>query len=174
MNNKSVQYGIIGGLVGLITTLLTYLFFVESSAKPFGPARIIGWLVLLILIYLMYRGAADKKLAQGGFISFKSALKESFLVGVVATVIGVIVNLIARFLLFPESYNRIMELTMNAQEAKMEAKGLSEEQIEASIKMIEKFADVGFYLQPAISLIIIFIIALIIAAIVQRKNPDLV
>lgn len=170
--NRSVQYGLIAGIIGVITSLISYLFFPNKIGVGFGIPAILGILAFIITLYLMFKSPQEQKEEQGGFISFKEALKSSFLVTAVSSVVGFVFTLLAKYVLFSDTFDRIMENAINMRIEKMEEKGISDEQIEMSLEMTEKFADMGIWFQLPGALVVGFIIALIIAAIVKKKNPN--
>lgn len=173
MNNKSVQYGIIAALVNILSTVISSLFFSnEIIAGKFGVSTILQIISFVALIVFMVKAVKDQKALQSGFIRFKEGLKESFTVGSVWSLLTFIVGLLVQKVILKSTYDRIFDLQQQNQIQKMEEKGMSEETIDASMQMIEKFQDIGVYFGLPVLLVLTFIIALIISAILQKKNPQ--
>lgn len=173
MNNKSVQYGIIAALVSIIISALSYILFSnEMISGKFGVSTILQFVSYIALIYFMAKAVTDKRSEQGGFIRFKEGLKESFTTGAVWSVLAFVIGLIFQKVVFKSTYDRIVDATMQKQISSMEEQGMSEETIDSSIQMIQKIQEMAIYFGLPTLLVIAFIVALIISAILQKKNPQ--
>lgn len=171
--SKSVQYGLIAGLILVIISLISSLFFSDSMGEGgFGISSILAILSFVAWIYFMIKAATDRKKDQGQYITFKEGLKESFIVAVVSTVITFLYGVIAKFLLFPELHEKIEQKGLDKAIEKWEEQGMSEEQIETSTEMVTKFQDMGLWMTLPLFIILGFIVALIIAAIIKKNRPE--
>lgn len=169
-NNPSIQNGLIAGVLGIILQMLFYFLGGGMLFKWWTP-----WLVFFIVLFFMITSANQAKKMNGGYISLKEALQQSW----VTALIAIVLLSVFKYLLF-----NVID------------PGLVDQQLEAVMEQTEKFAgmfgggDVDFddledqmrknieitlpklLLGILISMILHFIPAIIIAAIVKKKRPE--
>jgi len=173
MRKQTISYGLVSGMIGIIISLISFLFFQDKiGTQKFGLHSIPTFIGFIIGVYLMVRAALDRKKEQRGFLSFSEGLKESFLVKVISALLITIFTFISQYILFPDVYKNIQKRVMDQSIEKWDKQGLSEEQIESSINFTEKMLDLTPYLTFPMFVIGGFFMALIIAAIIQKKNPE--
>ncbi len=168
--SNAVQLGVVGGIISIIAQILTFQFFVESYGEPMGMANLISYAATIIIIILQTQAVRDVKQSNDGYISFKEALKESFSVTVIASVISFAFTLLSVYVLFKKSYHRMIELTIAKQTEIFERMDMSEEKINEAIERTEQFSSLSLWIQLPSALILGFIISVIISAIMQRKR----
>ena len=158
-----INYGV---LLGILSVLLGAIIYITNSYKdPNWIFSVLGVGILTAVIILAIK--AFKK-ANGGFLTLGEALKVGIGTALIGGLIGAIWTLVLTNVLEPDYMQQVMEV----QKEKMLDQGLSEEQIEASAEMMEKFSNplisVAFSLIG--NLFFGFIISLIGGLIMQKKQ----
>lgn len=167
MENNGVKYGLLAGLGVVVYTLVLYLV---NDTLIFGWASMLG---MVIYIACMYKAGVDERSENGGFITFKEALKPTFL----TYVIGSLIATIFTYLLFTVIDPGLMDLQNEIAAERIQSMSgmLGEEGVEEALKRLEeqgamKISDTA--LGYAMMLIFGFVIAAIISAIVKKKRPE--
>ncbi|MCF8236743.1 MAG: DUF4199 domain-containing protein [Saprospiraceae bacterium] len=169
-NQTSINYGLIGGMAAIALSLLYYLMNV-SGFITWG-----AWFSYLALGATMVMAGLAIRKAQDGFIEFKEALKVTFLVWVIGTILTTLFMYAMFNFIDPGLVDVQKEVTMEWMEkftANMDEETLDE--------INKRIAEEGFGLNLKKSLLgygvgLIFpgfIIALIVSLIIRRKNPEL-
>ncbi|MDN3203142.1 DUF4199 domain-containing protein [Algoriphagus sediminis] len=173
-----VQAAVKPGLtIGLISLALTYIiYFVNSSLLISGW---FGFAALIIFFVLIFYFGRQYRTEIGGFIDFGSAFKFSF----VAILISGIVSTLGQILLYqvvdPSLPQVLAEQTMQNTLATMESFGasadaMSPEQLDEMRTGIEDgFTLTGQLKGFGIAIIIYAIVALIVAAILKKRDKSL-
>jgi len=116
MNHPSVKYGVLGGFVSIIITLV--LWFINPDYLLNYVGTVTGFLVL---IYFMYLAGKEARELSGGYIDFGEIFKYLFIAFVIMTLISTVFTYIL--------YNFIDT-------------GMIEREKEMAIKMVEKMAAI--------------------------------
>jgi len=158
-----INYGV---LLGILSVLLGAVIYITNSyTDPHWIFSVLGVVVLIGVI--VYAIKAFKK-ANGGFLTLGEALKVGIGTALIGGLIGVIWTLLLTNVLEPDYMQQVMEV----QKEKMLDQGLSEEQIEASAEMMEKFSSPLISVAASLigNLFFGFIISLIGGLIMQKKQ----
>ena len=158
-----VRFGLLAGLVSIIFSFI--LFVTQNDQSP------IRWLGLGILIGAMVMAHNAYKRAHNGFMNYSEGLGIGVIMGVVSGVLGTIFNFIYMKFIDPEYMSRLMETTRT----KMEEKGgISDEQIDQAVSMMQKFSSGGWMVLfgVVVSLLSGFLIALVVSAITKNSKPE--
>ena len=158
-----INYGV---LLGILSVLLGAVIYITNSyTDPHWIFSVLGVVVLIGVI--VYAIKAFKK-ANGGFLTLGEALKVGIGTALIGGLIGVIWTLLLTNVLEPDYVQQVMEV----QKEKMLDQGLSEEQIEASAEMMEKFSSPLISVAASLigNLFFGFIISLIGGLIMQKKQ----
>lgn len=171
--------GIPLGIILMVLSIFSF-YFVTAIAGSFwmitlGP--VIFSVVVPLVIAALYSGDLRKKI--GGFWKFRQAVTGIFIMLAVAYVITYVgANLIFGKLIEPQMTEKTQNAIQNATIKYMESKDVSQEQIDKSLDQMQKQFDMQKNLSAgkiitaiAISLIMIFVLALIYAAIYKRDPP---
>lgn len=166
MENNGVKYGLLAGLGVIIYSLVLYLV---DDKLLFGWASILGTVLYLAC---MYKAGVDEREEQGGFITWKEALKPTFLTYVVGSLLATIFT----YLLFNVIDPSLIEIQKGMAIEQMQSMEgmIGEEGVEEGIKQIEERGTSGLndtLIGYAFMLIIGFVFAAIISAIVKRNHP---
>lgn len=164
--NTAVLFGFINGGVSILFTVLLYLGGVDTFVSP------VAYLGLVLPVVVCVIGALLIKKHHGGFLEFRDALKATFII----LVIGSLIVTIFQFILF--NYidvpfrEALAQVTAQKAEQLMHKLGMPEDQID---KAVEETLNTNNYtvgrlmLGFVFSCIGSFVVALIISAIIKRK-----
>ncbi|WP_192823059.1 DUF4199 domain-containing protein [Rufibacter sp. LB8] len=158
-----LRYGLLTGLVLVIFTAILYVTDMAGNKLVAS----LGWLILIGGIVMAYQYF---KRANNGFMSYGQGLGIGTILGAVVGLLGGIFAAIYTSMID----NSIMTREMDKQIEEMEARGLSEEQIEQAMEMANMFTGPVMVVVITLITYIIgaFILSLIIAAIMKRSQPE--
>jgi hypothetical protein len=162
--STGIRYGVIAGLVSIAYFLILTTAGVDMS-QGFGRwAGLLITIIVLILAHKYYKENGD------GFMTFGQGIGIGFWAGLVGSVISSIFTYIyAKFI----DSSFITTMREKAIED-MEAKGQSQEQIDAAMKFVDMFmqAEVMFLMGLFFGILITVIIALVISIFTQKPRPE--
>ncbi len=172
------NHGVTNGLyLGLITVAYTLLFYFISTDLLFK-----WWLLLVIglglTIFFMRKAGIDTRTDLGGAISFREALKPTFLTLVVGALIGTIFTYLLYNVIDPGLIDVAKEYTLAATEKMVGMFGGDDAAVEQARAAIEEKDFAKNYsirrlgLGYLVNLVIGFIIAAIISAVIKRNPPE--
>ena len=158
-----LRYGL---LVGIVSIMFSFILFVTQADQ--SPVR---WLGLAILIGGMVLAHNAYKAANHGFMNYSEGLGIGAVMSVVSGTLSTAFSFVYMKFIEPEYMTRLMESTR----AKMEEKGgMSDEQIDQAVNMMQKFSSGGWMVLFGIlgSLLFGFLIALVVSAITKKTKPE--
>jgi len=176
IKSEGIKFGIYLGIISLAISIVSS--YVLMNSTDFGTSSmVVGGVTFIVMIGLsVYFSLLLRKVA-GGFWNFSQALKGIFVMLAIAVVISSIGAAIFNFI-DPEPQQVIIDKTINKTIETMEGLGMDDDLIDSQIATIEQSRDaakgfsVGQTLKgTAISLIMYFVFALILAAILKRERP---
>ncbi|QEC53401.1 uncharacterized protein DUF4199 [Anseongella ginsenosidimutans] len=155
----ALKWGLIAGAVMILLSLISYYAGMMQNAA-------IQWLSYILLalgIFFGVRHHRDKEL--GGYISFGRGLGTGVLISLFAGILLSAFILLFYGVIDPGALEELKRL----QEEGMYEKGMSDEQIDMSLK----FVNPGFMAMVTLPMMTFFgfIISLVIAAILKRNKP---
>ena len=159
----SLNYGLITGVVITVYSLILYVL--EVPMESF----LTRWLPYLFYIIAMFWSIdAWKKKHSNGFASFGQAYGIAFRVTFIAALIGIIYFVLLITLIDPGVLDAIKE----AQEEAMIDRGMSDEEIEQSMKIAGIFTSPGgmAIMGTVMSAIFLALLSLIPAAIMKKEE----
>lgn len=167
VNHRSIiiNYGLILGGLTILLSLTLY-----AMDKSFNPGIFLGALSFLIPVVLIFLGIKKFKDSNGGFLSWKQAVKMGVGIAVVGTLVALIYQQIFENFIEPDFVN---QKTAFLKEQYLDA-GLSAEQINTQIKRMSKFntpliaSALGIMMWAFLGFIISAIIGLI-----MKKEEDI-
>ncbi len=170
--NAGLKTGLIIGLVMLVITYLIY--FVDSSllvAGWYGLFALVVFFALVIFFGVRYRNDL------GGYMDFGKAFQFSFITLIVTGIISMFGNLLLYHLIDPSLPEVLAEQQLENTMAMMEKFGgagaMSSEQIdELRDGMLDGFTPWGQLKSFGFALIIYAILALILGAILKKKDKS--
>lgn len=158
----AIRYGLIFGLVSSIYGILLYVFQLETN--PVLPY--IAWIFLILAIT---QAIKDYRRQNQGFVSYGQGLGIGALTGAIIGLISGMLNTFYLQVIDNTPLQRIADVTRTT----LEKRGMSDEEIEKALEMSKSFQSPGllFLFSVLGSILIGFILALIISAVLQRKRP---
>ncbi len=163
----AVKFGLISGSVAVLFNLLMYITSLNRSSS----AQAIQWVMLVVPIACMYLSIKTQRDELGaGWITFGKAFNVAFVVGAIGGAIGSVFHFVYLKFIDPS----FIEFQMQQQLDKMTERGMSEETIEMALKQTAPFMTppVQFAFAILISLFFAAVLALIMAALFKKPNPE--
>ncbi|MDB5253514.1 MAG: hypothetical protein JWP27_2683 [Flaviaesturariibacter sp.] len=169
---EGIKYGIINGLIGLALLFGSYFCGFETFAK----VQFLGSFVPYMAVVLILAGFQLRK-RNGGYLSFKEAIKFTFLSYIVAAVLLAIGNYILfvvvdkglteRLFRFGVEKNIAMLHSINAPQSEIDKvlKEANANKTETNFKNI--------FLGMGINLIRDFVVSMLISILIRRERPAL-
>ena len=167
VNSKSIilNNGLYLGLIGIICHLALYA---TGSLLELNWVNSIISLIAMIVFIVM--GIKTYKLNNGGFISWGQGVKIGMGITMISAVITVLYIMIFMNFIEPDFQQQALEFQKQA----WIDGGLTDEQVEASIAMTEKFQTpaISAAMMLAFSAFIGFVFSAIIAAIMKKSEEE--
>lgn len=159
-------------IFGLITGLLTIAFSVLAYVMDLPYKSPVMYLTFVILIAgMIYGNLTYRNKFAGGYLSFGKAFLSAFLILMVSAILTTLYSYIFMYYIDPGYFSKIVEQSMEEASDKMSAKGLSQEQIDASLSMMTKMMKPGnMILISLISNVVVGSILSLIAAFATKKE----
>jgi hypothetical protein len=166
-NSKNIilNYGLYLGVIGIIINLVLW-----ASGNVFELQWLNNVLIYAIMIVFIILGIKQFKKENVGFISWGQGVKIGLGITMVSAVLTVIYTLIFTNIIDPTFQQQAMDYQAKA----WEDAGLSSDQIEASVKIAEKFNSPAIVsaIILAFSAFIGFVFSAIIAAIMKKSEEE--
>jgi hypothetical protein len=156
---------------GVILALISFAYFMIlnlaglAQEQTYGYVGYIFTIVIFVLAHKAYKEEGD------GFMS----LGEGFKIGAVITIISSIISSILTYVYLKFVDGSMLELIKDKAISDMEDQGMSEEQIDQSLGIMEIFMTAEGILIMGIIMSIIFgsILALVVSAFTKNADPSL-
>jgi hypothetical protein len=156
----------VGIILAIIMTLYSSILLVMGVHE--GPLSWVSWVILICGIFYGTKRYRDGECK--GYISYGTALKSSILIVLIAAVF------LSLFILIYSSVEPSFQQTIldNTRQKMEEKGGMSDEQIEMSLKYTKMFTTPVMMGIWTLVMYMLFglILSLIIAAIVKKDNPN--
>ncbi|OQP56429.1 DUF4199 domain-containing protein [Niastella populi] len=165
--NPGVLYGLINGGVSILFTVILYLGGAQTFVSP------IAYLGMAIPIVICVIGGLQIR-KQRGYLEFSEALKNTFLILVIGSLIGTIFHFILFNYIDVSFREALAQVTAEEAERLMRKFGAPEGQIE---KTVEESLNKNNYTVGRLMLGFVFscigwfVVALIVSAIIKKKRP---
>ena len=162
--STGIRYGVINGVIYIAYFLILTAADIDMS-KGFG--RWGGLIITIVLVFLAHKYYKEN---GDGFMTYGQGVGIGFWMGLVSSVISSIFTYIYAKLIDPTYITTIREKAIED----MEAKGQSQEQIDAAMKFVEMFtsAEAILFFGLFFGILIMVIIALIISIFTQKPHPE--
>ena len=169
--SEKVTTRTVGIRYGLMMAVISIAFFVIMNVAGLdmqGPVGYLGWVITAVMLFLAHKYYKE----QGdGFMSVGQGTGIGFWAGTISSVISSIFTYVYIKFIDDSFLQAIKDKQMEA----MEKQGLSDEQIEQSMKIAGVFtspeAILGFGIVGGI--VVAVLIALVISLFTKNVNPDL-
>src|SRR5690606_40972066 len=166
--------------LGIIITVLSILgLYITLSLSSFWMLTVVPMLISVVLpliIVIFFVVALRRKV--GGYWTFRQALIGIFVMFLVAHIISTVVTLGFQTFVEPDIQERMIRNMSNATVEFMENQGVPDDQIDAATasfdESLQKINEGGIGTQIQgffLTLLVLFVVALIFAAIFKRERP---
>lgn len=168
MQNTGVKWGLIGGALSVLISLLTYLI---------GPSIYIklgSWLGFVSILVILALAGREEREKHGGFISFQEILRPIFLTFVIILVVSTLMQVLMMKVIDPGLADIIKQTTMEGME---KMKGLlGDEGYEKAMEELNGKDFSGSFRDTALgfafNILFGFGLSALYAVIMKRKNPE--
>lgn len=176
VRKDGIRLGLFLGVLSLVINIVS--FYVLANSTNFKTASLAtGGLGIVLIIGLSAYFAVVLRRSAGGFWTFSEALKGIFTMLAVAVILSTVGTTVFN-LVKPELQQIIFDKTINFTIETMESVGADDDRIDKQVADLEKTRDdaqnfsIGQTLKGlGVSLIMYFVFALILAAILKREKP---
>jgi hypothetical protein len=161
--------GLIAGLAMILLTTVLYLSGVETFL---GKAAYLGYAILLTMAVI---SPLREKKMQHGYLEFRDALKAAFLVFVIALALQTLFSWVLMNYIDTPFRQAVEQSIMDKTEKFMLSMKLSQDKVDEMMSRergVNQFAFSRSLMGLAVSYIVFFLIALVIAAFVKNKRPE--
>jgi hypothetical protein len=179
LRKKGAISGLLLGVILMVLSIVSY-YFITSMASSIWMISI-GPIIFSVILPIVVAAAfcSDLRKKSGGFWTFKQAVTGIFMM----FLLGYVVNYIGYNLLFtkviePHAVEKTQTAVINATTSMMEKQGVDQDKIDQQTAKMQKQFEVQTDMSPvkvitsiAISLIFMFVLALIFAAIYKKDPP---
>jgi len=176
VRRDGIRLGIYLGILSLVISIVSLYTLVNSSNFTI-TSMVTGGLGIVFMIGFSAYFAVLLRKSAGGFWSFSEALKGIFTMLAIAVIISS-VGMTVFNLLNPEPQLVVFDKTINFTIETLESAGAEDDLIDKQVADLEKTRDdmrnfsIGQTLKAlGVSLIMYFVFALILAAILKREKP---
>jgi uncharacterized membrane protein YhaH (DUF805 family) len=161
---REVRYGLYYGGFSILWMLVMYVTELNRSAS----ANSLNYVSLLILGYLIIQFVKEVKSENEGYISFSRIFKGGLLIGT----LGGVISSIFFYVQVKFIDTGYIDFVLNQALVDMQKKGMSDELIDQSMKMAEKWTTAEFFLLIGIvgSLFISSFVSIILALIIMIRD----
>ena len=162
--STGVRYGVIYGVISIAYFLVLMMSNIDMSQ---GFGRWGGSLIAIVVVIMAHKYFKEN---GDGFMTYGQGVGIGFWIGLIASVVSSIFTYIYAKFIDPGFTDMIREKAI----ADMEAKGQSDEQIDAAMKFVEIFttAEALLFWGLLFGILTLVIIALIISIFTQKSQPE--
>jgi hypothetical protein len=162
--STGIRYGIIAGFVGIAYFLILTTAGVDLSQ---GFGRWGGLLITIVVVFLAHKYYKEN---GDGFMTYGQGIGIGFWIGLISAVISSIFNYIYAKFIDPTFVTMMREKAIED----MEAKGQSQEQIDAAMKIVDMFMtpEAMLFFGLFFGILFTIIIALVISIFTQKPRPE--
>lgn len=176
VKKKAIINGVILGIISLVLSIIS--LYILKSATSLMTSSVINFFVnYIIFLAVAILFTIQLRKAIGGYWNFSTALKNIFIMLAIAAVIGT-VGIGIFNMVNPNVQIEAIENTQNLTIEMMEANNMADDQIDTMLEGLdqqkESLANMSFGQNLkglAISLVLYFVLALILAAIFKKEKP---
>ena len=166
--NIGLLFGLINAGVSIVWTVILYLGGIKLFTSPLNYLGIVFPIVICVM------GGLQQRKLQGGYLEFSEALKVTFLILVIGSLISTIFDYILLNYIDVPFREALMQDAAEKAERMLAKLGMPQEKIDEAMEqaMNKNNYTIGKQLLGfAFRCIGLFIVALIVSAIIKRKRP---
>lgn len=166
--NTGVLYGLINAGVAIVFTVILYLGGAKMFVSPFA------YVGMVLPVAVCVIGGLQHRKQLGGYLEFSEALKVTFLILVIGSLIATVFQFILFNYIDVPFREALAQVTAEKAEQLMRRFGASEDQIDKAVQDTlngNSYTLGKLFLGFAFGCIWWFIVALVVSAIIKRKKP---
>ncbi|MCA5006723.1 DUF4199 domain-containing protein [Sphingobacterium bovistauri] len=173
---ESVKYGVLLGLISLALGLV--VLFISKSIESFWLLTSVSFgvnTILYIIIALVFAYALRKK--NGGYWNFSIALKSTFLMLLISTLIATISTTLYVHSINPALQEEVLRNTINITIEQLESSGAPDDVIDTRVAALEEQMNTlgeitlkDTFRSIMISIVMQFVFSLILAALTRNEK----
>lgn len=170
MYKTSLIYGLIGGIISVIYSLLLYIIGFEAFSSM--SLAMVGWVIVIVFMIL---GGLKLRKERGGYLSYGESYVSVLLTAATASVVATIYMILLYNVIDPSLKEAMTEHAIKTSLELMEKFNTPEAEIEKAIQQIEStdsFSPMRIAGQWLWMLIMWAIISLLVALIPKKSNPN--
>ncbi len=176
VKKKAIINGVILGFISLVLSIIS-LYFSKTASSIVTSSVVNIFVSYVVFLAIAVFFILQLRKANGGYWDFTTALKNIFIMLAITAAIGLIgINIFN--MVYPTLQVEAIENTQNLTIEMMEANNLPDEQIDATLELLDQQKEalgslsIGQVLKGlAVSLLLYFVLALIFAAIFKKEKP---
>lgn len=179
MNSKfgtPIKYGIIGALVTVILSVMSYMFYAQLFSSFFTQIAV-GILFFGAGLFIAIWGGVTFRRENNGVLSFQDAFVGVLIILLFSAVASTVMGYLISNVIDPQYPEKLVELIKSTTRDSMEKWGTPDDKIEETMKSftIEKFKPTLLSSAKGLGMGLLWssILALIIGAFI-RRNPEVV
>ncbi len=168
--NHNLKYGLALGLINVALSLAILLIDYHLLTSTW-----FGVLPLIINIAVLVVAGYELRKLHGGYLPFKEAFVSTFLIIVIAGAISLLYNILVFTVFSPEMADALHQDVIDRTAGMMEGFGADDTLIDQTIADLETnnpYSIGNLMVGYGYSLILGLVLALIIGAIVKKKQPE--
>jgi hypothetical protein len=165
---EGVKIGLINGAIALLLMYGSYYAGLDTFVTVQFISRFIPYMMIILIIY-----GFQLRIRNGGYLTFRDALKYSFMSYVVVAVMVAIGTYILFNLIDKDLTQKSFDLSMEKMKSTFTNMGMKEEEIEKAMgkKESQKTDFPTIFLGTGFGLIWDFVVSLLISLIIRREKP---
>ncbi|NCD70085.1 DUF4199 domain-containing protein [Mucilaginibacter agri] len=179
IRKKAAMSGLLLGVIVIVMTIFSFYYVTTMASSPymvsFGPLIFSVTIPIVVAVFF----AIDLRKKIGGYWNFKQAVTGFFVMFLVSYAVNYVgTNLLFAKVIEPQMVEKTQEAVKNASAKIMEEKNVDQEKIDEQMEKIQKQFDEQKEDTPTkviahfgISIIMIFVVAMIFAAIFKKEQP---
>lgn len=176
VRKESMKYGVYLGVISVVVSIVS-MYVLVNNADFKTTSFVTGGVALVLIIGLSAYFAVLLRKVAGGFWSFSEALKAIFVMLAIAVILSTVGTALFNAI-NPEPQQIVFDKTINNTIEMMEDMGADDDLIDKQVADLEKtrdglreFSFMQTFKGLGVSLIMHFILALILAAVLKWERP---
>nr|WKN34286.1 DUF4199 domain-containing protein [Tunicatimonas sp. TK19036] len=168
--SHQLKYGLILGLINIVYTAAVFLIDYHLLQNPLFAS-----VPFIVTVAILFVAGFELRKKNEGYLTFKNALVSTFVIYAIAAFMVVVYNILQYNVFTPEIAEELQKNVLNQQVAVWESFGMSDEEIDAAAAEMQGKNMYGATWQLiglAGNLVFGFILSLVVAAIVKKKEPE--
>lgn len=170
--SHELKYGLFLGVITVAFSATLFLIDYKLFQNP-----VFASIPFVVNVVILFVAGFELRKKNDGYLTFKKALTSTFIIYAIAATITMIYTVLQYNVFTPDIAETLQKESLNQQVAIWESIGMSDEQIDAAAADAQSRNIFGLTWQLvglAGNLVLGFVISLIVAAIVKKKEPEFI